>query len=334
MLTLQKKIGHLVKLNIVLLLILFSGCTEKTEEIKTEENLSAPLLIKNISVETVNASNQMFRNPIFSEDGSKLFFTSTVNSGLWMHDLKIDTTYRLNEETVSAGNYLSDISSSSVIFIHSSYDEKEKKRRFFVAKQKLTADSVINIYSSERRLSQLELSAADKISFFERDSLLVLDISNSRNYNWKNTGVNILKASRNSIIEYSAGRMNRYTVLEQGNVLWPQIVNQNEFLYNGSGKGTFLFNRETGKSKQIGDFNRPIYSPANNLLIYIREENDGHTVSSSRLYIMNLDTKYGIPVDPDNNYVEENPAWSPDGSQIVYNTVEGKIKIAHLEFPE
>ena len=47
-----------------------------------------------------------------------------------------------------------------------------------------------------------------------------------------------------------------------------------------------------------------------------REENDGHKVTFSRIYIMNLDMKYGIPVDAGYIYIEENPAWSPDGSKI------------------
>lgn len=334
MLTRQIKIEHFVKLNIVLLLLIFSGCEEKSEEIKTLQSISAPLSIKNISVEIINASNQMFRNPKFSEDGSKLFFISTKKSGLWMHDLKNDTTYRLNDKTASAGNYTSDIFSTSVIFIHSSYDKNEKKRKFFVGKQKLDVDTITNIYLSERRLNQLELTAENNVSFFEKDSLIIIDIKNSKNYNWKKTEVNILKANRNSIVEYSEGRMRRYNVLDKGNVIWPQHIRENEYLYNGSGKGTFLFNRTTGISKQIGNFTHPNYNQKNNLLVYIREENNGHTVTSSRIYIMNLDVKYGIPVDSGNIYVEENPAWSPDGNQIVYNTVEGKIKIAHLEFTE
>ncbi len=316
----------------ILFLFIISACTEKKEEEKPEPVVTTPVLITNVTVETLNASNKMFRNPKFSEDGSKLLFSSTVSSGLWLHDLQKDSTYQINSKSISAGDYTSDKAGNSAIFIHSSYDKELRKRNFYIGKQKLDSDSVENIYQSYRRLNQLKLTNDDKISFFERDSLIILDFRTLRKYDWGDKYINVLKASKGSIIEYSNGNKKRYTIIERGNVLWPQYVDENKFLFNEVGKGTFLFNRIDGTINHIGNYDQPVYCQKCNSIAFMNEKSDGHTVTSSRIFVMSLDGKKAVPVDPENSYVEENPSWSPDGKQLVYNTVEGKIQLARLEF--
>lgn len=322
---------------ILLLLSLFLGiilisCAEEKEEAKPEPEPKPLLTVTGVTVETINASNKMFRNPVFTQDGSKLFFSSTVNTGLWIHDLVLDSTYRLNEKTISSGNYTSNQSGNVAIFIHSSYDRKEKKRNFFIGTQSLKSDSVKNIYSSIRRLNQLQLTSNNHVTFFERDSLMTLNIKSGRNYDWHDWDVNVLKASKNFIIAYSNGIVNRFNVVEKGNVLWPQFITPTEYLFNAPGKGTFRFDKITGEIKNVGNFQRPIYNSSNNFLVYLKEKSDGHTVSSSHIFLQNLDGGKSVQIDPENNYIEENPSWSPDGKQIVYNTVEGKIQLARIEF--
>jgi hypothetical protein len=223
------------------------------------------------------------------------------------------------------------MSGNTAIFIHSRYDRQLGKRNFYIGKQSLDSDSVVTIYESYNRLNHLGLTADDNISFFERDSLLIQNYTNGRIYDWRNKYINVLKASRGSIIEYSKGNKKRYNIIQRGNVLWPQYVNQSTILFNEVGKGTFLFHRITGSVENIGFYNQPVYCRQSNLIAYINEKSDGHTVTSSRIYVMDLSAKKEVPVDPANNYVEENPSWSPDGKQLVYNTVEGKIQLARLE---
>ena len=282
-------------------------------------------------MKTVNASNKMFRNPKFSEDGSKLIFSSTVSSGLWMLDLERDSTFQLNDKIISAGDYTSDLSGDLVIFIHSSYDRQLRKRNFYIGKQSLGSDSVVNIYESEKRLNQLELTPDDNITFFERDSLVILNFSTGRMYDWGNKNINVLKATKGTIIEYSERNKKKYNVIQRGNVLWPQYVDDSTILFNEAGKGTFLLNCITGSVEQIGNYNQPVYCRQSRLIAFMREKSDGHTVTSSRIFVMNLGSNKAVPVDPENSYVEENPSWSPDGKELVYNTVEGKIQLARLE---
>jgi Tol biopolymer transport system component len=248
----------------------------------------------------------MFRNPKFSEDGSKLLFSSTVSSGLWLHDLQRDSTYQLNDKLISAGDYTTNLSGTTVIFIHSSYDNEVKKRNFYIGMQALDTDSVSNIYESDKRLNQLALTKDDNISFFDRDSLIILDYKTGRNYDWGDKNINVLKASRGSIIEYSYRNMNRYPVVERGNVLWPQYVDESTFLFNRAGQGTFLFDRITGTAEHVGNYNHPVYCPRSKLIAYVNEKSDGHTVTTSRIYVVSLDGKKAVPVDPANSYVEEN----------------------------
>ncbi|MBP7460991.1 MAG: PD40 domain-containing protein [Candidatus Delongbacteria bacterium] len=78
----------------------------------------------------------------------------------------------------------------------------------------------------------------------------------------------------------------------------------------------------SGTLHDCGWGNRPAWSPDSRYLVFMKAQDDGHQYLSSDLYLMRLSDRSITPLTETPDRMEMNPAWSPKGDEIAFNTYD------------
>ncbi len=128
------------------------------------------------------------------------------------------------------------------------------------------------------------------------------------------------------------GKVEEITPFPNNRILWAEkCPADNRFLFYSIGKGTFLLDPETKIQKYLGDFRNAKWSPTTDLITFMIDKDDGLKITDSDIYVSPVDTIKIINITSTADEIELNPSWSPGGDKIVFNTINGLIKIAEIE---
>jgi len=76
---------------------------------------------------------------------------------------------------------------------------------------------------------------------------------------------------------------------------------------------------EEGSEQVLGQGSHPSWSPDGKQIVYQITSDNGHSITGSDLYIMNMQTQEVYRLTHTEDIQEVNASWSPDGSKIIFN---------------
>lgn len=85
------------------------------------------------------------------------------------------------------------------------------------------------------------------------------------------------------------------------------------------GGGLAVMDAGGGNRIDLGEGNRPQWSPDGQWIVYQRTEDDGHEFTASDLYAVRSDGSTLVRLTETGQALEMNPAWSPDGRYIAFD---------------
>lgn len=96
-----------------------------------------------------------------------------------------------------------------------------------------------------------------------------------------------------------------------------------EFIcYEVLGGNLWISNSDGSAQTDLGVGSHPSWGPGSDKIVYMVTEDDGYTITSSELYVVNRDGSGRINITNTEDRIEMHPNWSPDGKQIIYNTYD------------
>lgn len=88
------------------------------------------------------------------------------------------------------------------------------------------------------------------------------------------------------------------------------------------GGGLYVMNTDGSGLTELGNGNRPHWSPDGQWIVFMRTEDDGHAYTTSDLYAVRTDGSETVQLTQTSDRLEMNPSWSPDGRFIAFDDIE------------
>ena len=317
-------------LYIIPLLLLLVSCGNRTTDKSLIEG-SLPGSIDSIfssSPETlIDFAGEEYYYPRYSPDGSQIIVTGANYKGIWSFIIKDKKILKLTEEDKSGYEYVLSKNSKTIYFIGAKF--MDDIRRYTYSLQAATAETGIKeiLFSSRKRVSSLNIIDDSTLAFFLADSLVFFSTSSNKFVVPTEFDYRIIKIYGNKLFVYTLNGQKELKPFGEDNIISvdESPVNK-EYLLYVAGKGLYKYFSEADNFRFIGDFQNAAYSPDGKMIAYTIEENDGHFITGSDIFIALLEKTKSFRLTNTKDVHEMNPSWSPDGKAIIYNTEEGKIK--------
>ncbi|MBK8947021.1 MAG: hypothetical protein IPM32_17375 [Ignavibacteriae bacterium] len=269
----------------------------------------------------VDKSIGRFRNPQFSIDGKKVFFTTEDFNEIWFYDLSNDAINKLVSLPQCGFNF--QISKNGDVLYFRNKVTKGKKS-FSILSYEINTKKIDVIYNSDFRLSPPIL--ADSLIYFVENeipknvNLLNKTISDAFNKPFFFVENNVLKKVDNKI-----DTLNIPNNIKPIECFYSKDLENIFVLTNTIG---FLLYNKIGEPiniiKDAGFISKLFKS---NLLVFTKEKYDDQKLSYSKMFIGFIDSDKEFEILTDEKYQKLYPDWSPTKNKIVFATEYGDIRI-------
>ncbi len=281
----------------------------------------------------ITAGNRDFTSPQFSPDGSKILFTQSGFRGLWLYDLSDKSSTQLNDHIGAGYEPVFTKDSRRIIF---RVDEYIKMRKYSALAIQTIGGKKIEYLSEKMRylspalgLSDNRVAAiADKeartFSIDKKESALAASIQEPITY-IEDQKIALVKDGKKAIL----------APFGEGNYIRPSLSpDKTGLLFTFVGRGTFISDLSGNINAELGIARSPKWSPDGKWVVYMLDEDDGHVITASDIWVVTADVKTRIQLTKTNEIKEMYPDWSTLMDKIAFNTVDGKIGYLTIEISE
>ena len=235
--------------------------------------------------------------PQFTMDGSQFIYTSQNNNGIWIFDTKAKSTRQISDK--AGAGYLPVIVGNKIIY--------QTGRKRLLEAVDIKSGIIEEVEEGYKTLSPIEYQSA---------------LENA------NEGQNIFATTSDDLssIVINIGKEMK-ALKPQGEKNYFNVSlspNREMILYQASGLGAFIINKNGIVLAEIGKVDTPSWVNDENLL-YAKSMDDGHQILSSEIVVYNIESEkeYVISADIDDQLV--NPGINRNGNIVVAHSPNGDL---------
>jgi len=308
-------------------LFLICGCGESKQEMRQIETVKTTRITPLTSKEDGN-----FYFPRFLANDAKIIFTSANKRGIWCYDRADKKITQLNSLSGAGQEPVINQDGSKVYFKADSIGA-DRRKRSYLYEQDLHSGRLRSLLAEPvRHLVHIKLIDDRYLAFFDQDQLRAIDLSTYQFQPAQYMAGPVWTLYRNKIICYSDGEKSVLDPFPAANLIWFENVSSgDEFLVYVVGRGLYKLNRKGEILADLGHLRAPRWSVINNLIAYMQDTDDGMKITGSDIYAATPDGKLKFNLTNTPDKIEMYPAWSDDGSMIVYHTDDGQIFTLSLD---
>ncbi len=272
-----------------------------------------PILVKGI---------QDGQFPRWSPKGSYIAYTGPQYKGIYLYSIKEKTTRTLTDEP-SAGFGMEWSPKGDQIASRVSMWMNDRQLFAFVL---FPVSNKSPIFLTDYHLGMSGIpcwnSEGTKVWLNGSKKIQSWNISNNiinSEINWVVVGNKLIQIMQN-------GQKTEFPLPEEGAILEPDIASDNQHIVlKIMGGNLWILSADHSPPVNLGYGDSPRFSPDNNRVCYTIIKDDGHRITESDIYIASLSGDSIRNVSQSPKIIELHPDWSPDGTQIVYDTNDGMI---------
>ena len=272
-------------------------------------------------------------SPQFSPDGSKILFTQSGFRGLWLYDLSDKSITQLNDHPGAGYEPVFTRDGRQIIF---RVDEYRGMRKYSALAIQTIGDKKIEYLSEKTRF----LSPATRL---ENESIIYRKDKDIKAYNMNHKesiqsgGIDETFAyvEGQKIVLHKNGERKELAPLGDGNYIWLSLSpDKTRMLFTLAGAGTFITDLEGKVQVKLGIANAPKWSSDGKWIVYMVDEDDGHTMIASDIWIASGDGNLRFQLTQTDDSIEMFPDWSPAMDKIVFDIFDGKIAYVNIEITD
>ena len=287
--------------------------------------------IKLISLEVLtDTAEGRFYHPNFSNDGQRIFFTSLNYKGIWYYSFPSRIVTQLSDANGIGFKFAIGKPGEKIYYrikVRSGY---KRKVNYSLVEQDVNTKKITILVSSKDRISPPVIIDKNTLLYFKKGKMHLIDLTTKIEKPGDET-TDLILSLDNKLVKVKQGKITGIENPNPGNILFAAKSPVNEDLaYEVKGKGLFIKN-SNGKTIQIKDGLQPAWSPDGRMIAYVKEKSDGMKITESKIFIAALPSLKEFNLLASKNISASNPAWSPNGTKLVFNSDEGEIISASLD---
>jgi len=285
--------------------------------------------IKVLETVAITTENRDFTSPQFSPDGSKILFTQSGFRGLWLYDLSDKSIIQLNDHTGAGYEPVFTKDGRQVIF---RVDEYIKKRRYSaLAIQAIGDEKTQYLTEKMRHLSPAILLNSNRLVYRVNEDVKSVRLNNDKSIKTHIADEIYGYIDNGKIIIQNYGIRKERIPIENRDYIWFSLSpNKSEFIFTVVGGSTFISDINGNILTELGKANAPQWSPDGKWILYMVDEDDGHVITASDIWVYNLERKTKVQLTKTNDIHEMYPAWSPKMDKIVCALNSGNIALIDI----
>lgn len=271
-------------------------------------------------------------NPVFSPDGNKIAYTQNNYKGIWIYNLTDQSNTQLTDEDAAGFGFKWSSDSKSILTRVAKY---ENQKRFNAVK-------IFDLETkSSQQLTEYKTMMPYLPNWFDGDSKILLpnktgdEVYNSYIENQSSSNKIIVFERNNKIIVKDVNKNDEITLTP---IIDAQYLNisispdYSKIVFEVVGGNMFVINSDGTNIIDLGKGNRPRWSNDSKKIIYMITQDDGHEITSSDIYSINIDGSSKINLSNTGELFEMNPCISPDSKSVVFDIVnDGSIYLMNIE---
>jgi len=266
--------------------------------------------------------------PRFSPGDDKIFFSSSNYNGLWYADQQQKAITPFVSEQGAGYEFAFSRDGKSVVYRVNEYSEKGIKISQKIVKKNIETNEQ-QIIETGRYLSSPKVLVNNEIVYTKDNKMVVKSSSSSRNVVKAEPFVYI---ENTKMVYYDNGVKKVLSPLGDVHYIWPSLSpDKTKLLFSALGIGTFITDVNGKVLVSLGEARYPRWSPDGKWVSYMIDEDDGHVITSSELYVVSADGKTKFQLTDTKDRIEMYAEWANTSNDLVFHSDEGQIFVMKLK---
>jgi len=283
-------------------------------------------------VSTVVVSDGTERNftaPQFSPDGTKILFSEAGYKGLWLYDVAGKTISQINDLQGAGYEPVFSPDGQKVYFRTDNF--VNYKRYSSLAVQTISDKQVDYLAKDVRRLSTPALIGKQTVIYRQDKNLNAVNTGTKEKMLAKSVAETYGFTEDQKIVLVSNGVRKEMTPVGEGNYIWLSLSpDKTKILFTLIGSGTFVSDLTGNLLVKLGKANAPQWSPDGKWIVYMVDEDDGHTITAADIWAVTSDGVTKVQLTNTADDIEMYPNWAPAMDRIVCGTDNGRIILINI----
>ncbi len=282
----------------------------------------------------VDTESEFYMNPVWSPDGEHIAFTSSEFRGIWTVAAEGNDIRQITDEHAVGYGFSWSSDGSAIAGRPARYEERHRLNAIKVYEVSTGAEQILKDYTRERTGLPQWTDLDQKIAVPQRESFELIDsgieatdrpkrvidesVVLSRDNRIEKTAIPDLQSE--VVREFEDSRILNTTISPDGSKIAFQLI----------GEGLFVMHADGSNLRDLGRAEHPVWLPDGEFLIAMTTEDDGHRITNSEIYAIEVESGERHALTTHDNMGEVTiplyPTISPDGQRIAFGDNEtGRI---------
>jgi|WetSurMetagenome_2_1015567.scaffolds.fasta_scaffold157845_2 hypothetical protein len=272
-------------------------------------------------------------NPVFSPDGNKIAFTKSLYQGIWIYDLKSQTTTQITNEAAAGFAFKWSADSKSILTRVAKYEDMRRYNAVKVFEIETGESKQLSDYRTMMPYLPQWIDGDTKVFLPVKGKDEVYFTGKEKNNNISNNIAAFEKNNTLVIKNFTEESEKTFKPIKDAEYInLSTSPDRTKIVFEAMGGNMFVMNIDGTNFIDLGQGDNPKWSSDNNKITYMITEDDGNDFTGSDIFVINPDGTNKKNLTNSKDLIEMNPSFAPDANSVVFDIVnDGSIYLMNIE---